>query len=432
MVCSSKDDWFDRCHEYDSADEVDNVYIESSCYPPGYRDIFLRKAGSFGDIVTAAFPGTACPSGWAVPSDNSCKQNIPRGSIHYSQAWCCPEGFDSCVFNASTRNCYRRLTSPTQIWTPTIRTMTASGVTSVTAFATVMVDANSQKPLHIYHAVFPLAITSTTASAGPEFSEQPGAVTPNGGGNGSSNTTVQVGLPPAIVAGIVIGVVAGLALIAAVLMFLFMRRRRATEVRHSILPHRTATSTPGLPEDGGGGVGYDPFAPGQTTPGLYGGDPKMLTAVAAADPIVSRWHSPATVGAYAATARSASPYDPGDPNTQGVELVEQSGQMEAVVVDDSGTATARPQTQPQPEEYYMAHKPNMPPGNVELAELESHPVARIPVEIDSNPSAMSYEPTPVTAAPFSAITTSVSPLRNPEPAVTVIPPPPDENNRRHF
>ncbi|KAL8377123.1 hypothetical protein RB595_008002 [Gaeumannomyces hyphopodioides] len=295
-----------------------------------------------------------------------------------------------------------------------------------------MVGANSSNPLGIYRAVFPLAITSTTASAGPDSSEQPGPGSPAGGGNSNGNTTVQIGLPPAIVAGIVIGVVAGLALIAAVLIFLFMRRRRATEVRHSILPHRTATSTPGLPEDGGGGVGYDPFAPGRTTPGLYSGDPKMLTAVAAADPIVSRWHSPATVGAYAATARSASPYDPGDPNTQGVELVEQSGQMEAMVVDDSGTATARSQMQLQPEEYYTPHKPNMPPGNVELAELESHPVARMPVEMDSNPSAMSYEPTPITAAPFSAVTTSVSPLRNPEPAVTIISPPPDEDSRRHF
>ncbi|EJT75735.1 hypothetical protein GGTG_05666 [Gaeumannomyces tritici R3-111a-1] len=271
-----------------------------------------------------------------------------------------------------------------------------------------MANADSQKPLHVYHAVFPLAITSTTASAGPGFTDKSGPVSPDGGGNGngSSSTTVQIGLPPAIVAGIVIGVVAG-----------------------------TATSTPGLPEDGSGGVSYDPFAPGQTTPGLYGGgDPKMLTAAPAVDPIVSRWHSPATVGAYAATARSASPYDLGDPNTQGVELVEQMGQMEAVVVDDGGTATTWPQTQPQPEEYYTPHKPNIPPGNVELAELESHPVTRVrvPVEIDSNPSVMSYEPTPVTAAPFSAATTSVSPLRIPEPAVTIIPPPSDGDNRRHF
>ncbi|KAL8289397.1 hypothetical protein RB600_004711 [Gaeumannomyces tritici] len=437
VVCSSKGDWFDKCHEYESADAFGNVYIGSSCYPPGYRDIFSRKSSIWSDIATAAYPGTACPSGWSVPSDSSCKQNIIRGSIHYSQAWCCPQGFNSCVFNSNTRNCYMQLTSATQIWTPTTRTTTVSGVTTVAQFATAMANADSQKPLHVYHAVFPLAITSTTASAGPEFTDKSGPVSPDGGGNGngSSSTTVQIGLPPAIVAGIVIGVVAGLALIAAILIFLFMRRRRATEVRHSILPHRTATSTPGLPEDGSGGVSYDPFAPGQTTPGLYGGgDPKMLTAAPAVDPIVSRWHSPATVGAYAATARSASPYDLGDPNSQGVELVEQMGQMEAVVVDDGGTATTWPQTQPQPEEYYTPHKPNIPPGNVELAELESHPVTRVrvPVEIDSNPSVMSYEPTPVTAAPFSAVTTSVSPLRNPEPAVTIIPPPSDGDNRRHF
>lgn len=430
MVCSKKGDWFDACHEYDSADETDNVYIESSCYPAGYRDIFLRKTGSFSDIVTAAFPGTACPSGWAVPSDGSCRPKIALGSVHYSQAWCCPPGFDSCVSNLSTRNCYRTIASPTQIWTRTIQTTTASDVSTVAAFATTLVNANSQKPLEVYHAVFPLAITSTTASAGFGVSEQPGLVPQDGGGNGNGSATVQVGLPPAIVAGIVIGVVAGLALIAAVLIFLFMRRRRATEVRHSIVPHRTGTSTPGLPEDGSGGVGYDPFAPGQATPGLYSGDPKMLSAMAAADPIVSRWHSPATVGAYAATARSASPYDAGDPNTQGVELVEQSGQMEAVGVDNNGTAT--PQPQPQLEDYYAPQKPNMPPGNVELAELESHPLDRMPVEIDSNPSAMPYEPTPVTGAPFSAVTTSVSPLRNPDSAAITISPPPDEDNRRHF
>ncbi|KLU92942.1 hypothetical protein MAPG_11890, partial [Magnaporthiopsis poae ATCC 64411] len=230
VVCSKKGDWFDACHEYDSADESDNVYIESSCYPAGYRDIFLRKTGTFSDVVTAAYPGTACPSGWAVPSDGSCRPKIALGSVHYLQAWCCPPGFDSCLFNLSTRNCYRTIASPTQIW---VKTATASDASAVAAFATTLVNANSQKPLGVYHAVFPLAITSTTASAGSGVSEQPGLVPPDGGENGNGNgnmngsTTVQVGLPPAIVAGIVIGVVAVLALIAAVFIFLFMRRRRA-------------------------------------------------------------------------------------------------------------------------------------------------------------------------------------------------------------
>ncbi|KAK8108502.1 hypothetical protein PG984_014303 [Apiospora sp. TS-2023a] len=160
---------------------------KEQCYPPSFFTVFRDDPNADPvypddqDIITLAYPGTACPQNWAT----ACTTDITvaasddaDGKVTKSrQAWCCASGYqctsasDSFSWLSSTkpfeRQCFSYLNSQTEIWASWDPPATPSGPptdpNSGGEYYTWPTSITWQPPKDkwtVYHKPLPLAVSS--------------------------------------------------------------------------------------------------------------------------------------------------------------------------------------------------------------------------------------------------------------------------------
>ncbi|KAK8017264.1 hypothetical protein PG991_008340 [Apiospora marii] len=111
----------------------------SECYPPSFFTVFREDANADPaypedqDIITLAYPGSACPQNWATACSYditvAASDDADGKATTSQQAWCCASGYqcttasddfgDGSSSSSSRpfqRQCYSYLNSQTEVW----------------------------------------------------------------------------------------------------------------------------------------------------------------------------------------------------------------------------------------------------------------------------------------------------------------------------
>ncbi|KAF5525166.1 hypothetical protein CGCA056_v002775 [Colletotrichum aenigma] len=192
--------------------EETRTWFPTQCFPKSYTDIY-KPFKDFSDLVTLAYPGTACISDWT----SACLTTLDlTNSQRYIQKWCCPPGWDCYTQpegDSVTRDCYSVVSTPTDIWFYPIVTTGKSDRTITTSWTKVpLTDLPNQGPIEVHHPVFPLEVRVPI----------------------QDDKTEASGLSTGAIAGTAVGVfVVALALVGGGLFVCLRKRKQKREARIS-------------------------------------------------------------------------------------------------------------------------------------------------------------------------------------------------------
>ncbi|KAK7908785.1 hypothetical protein PG985_016088 [Apiospora marii] len=203
--------------------------------------------------MSAAYPGTACISGW----HSACATTFGYRGQTYSQVWCCPAGEYECVgtdarLSSTVRQCASSVLNPSQygltfgLWDTNIGDYSSKTVTTK-VFPTVPAGQGWQYRID----AMPLRIPPKTTSL-PPLTTEPGSVTvylsPEETSASAASGTPHH-LSKGSIAGIVCGSVAAALMLAAMFFVCARRRRRMThQVPETAVVGQDVDSYYGKPE----------------------------------------------------------------------------------------------------------------------------------------------------------------------------------------
>lgn len=159
-----------------------SVYMayNNACMPENYYELFgdMRQqavydwphATSEGSRSTLAYPGTACPRGWAA----ACTTTLAHEGLAYPQEWCCPPGNWQCTSGVGAldpssgpqRLCVSAVAAATEVWM-SFDPATTLGDGSPAYTWHVPVSGSGAL---VYHKVFPLSLAEGGGGVGGESS----------------------------------------------------------------------------------------------------------------------------------------------------------------------------------------------------------------------------------------------------------------------
>ncbi|KAF3021465.1 hypothetical protein E8E14_009514 [Neopestalotiopsis sp. 37M] len=159
-----------------------SVYMayNNACMPDNYYELFgdMRQqavydwphATSEGSRSTLAYPGTACPRGWAA----ACTTTLAHEGLAYPQEWCCPPGDWQCTSGVGAldpssgpqRLCVSAVAAATEVWM-SFDPATTLGDGSPAYTWHVPVSGSGAL---VYHKVFPLSLAEGGGGVGGESS----------------------------------------------------------------------------------------------------------------------------------------------------------------------------------------------------------------------------------------------------------------------
>ncbi|WQF81966.1 hypothetical protein CDEST_06980 [Colletotrichum destructivum] len=131
--------------------------LPTQCFPKSYNEIW-RPSGTFSDVASMAYPGTACISGWTT----ACTTTLTLESAQtYVQTWCCPPGSYTCLTpgpgETPWRDCVSMLSTNTEVWVNNSATSGGGEKVLWSSWRKVsLTNLPSSGPLSVKHPVFPL------------------------------------------------------------------------------------------------------------------------------------------------------------------------------------------------------------------------------------------------------------------------------------
>ncbi|TEA17079.1 hypothetical protein C8034_v000331 [Colletotrichum sidae] len=136
--------------------ESTGTSLPSQCFPTSYVEIY-RPVDDFDDVMSLAYPGTACISGWTT----ACTTKLERSSDNFVQTWCCPPGGWTCFTDpgsqAPARGCVTTITAPTDAWFANVITTGRSDSTIKNSWRKVpSTDLPSRGIIMLQHPVLAL------------------------------------------------------------------------------------------------------------------------------------------------------------------------------------------------------------------------------------------------------------------------------------